>query len=1561
MYINQINDLFNTLLDSFNQKIIKNDFMKTILADVNFVKYQFKILIFIEEFVNNDMKIKIKEITQTDTFSLILLNLIKRYCAFYIYLAIAYHYKGNHSLFITNLVETSKYQKDSTIQIDKFFNSESNSKIIQYFYDIKNLLSLFEFKSIDKIKILLGNNPLKYESTIRIFNELGEDYIVDNFLIENNMLNILKTLIFRFIYLTEDKDELIKLIEHKDKDDAEYKYIEIIVSNKMKRIDYIAIQNILTIQQLKSGYAEELYDYIHEFSLISDLNTDDTFSGLKYLFNKRVVIPITEDYLRYHKDTEKYEENITDRTKDKDSTKIKYIISKINNITNFYSPLLLNNAKLKLETQNLFYKQLENRKAVLYNDSEELRIMSKLELSREAKDADFIIDLQNMRKYAYLNFKDFSRNGFKLRVPNTINCIRYTSIQDTKTNLLETRIGHDNIDMNIIGIAFNPASLILDCVEKNNLIDVRKEYNNENGYLSFVKTLIRRNQKIYYWLFNNNDVPVLDKYVDININDAKNNIKVMIEQIYIEYINVIKKRFCNHIDKITELDITELHTLLEKYNVNDLQSKDTSELISYAIYNKLIEQPIIYDIALIDKKDIIKLPILENKIKHENITKLGFTEIDVSLELSGKIIPLCHHYIKWSQINKQSKNPEINQIIFNFVKQYVKINEVNEYACKSCNELLYLQKYVVEGTYVEELDEFLTTSLVVTERFEDNPIYSKYIKVIKNIEKNIEKIAHSIDLIYYVGNQQNTRLHRKTLIKDIIDIILLHTEWGKKQPETRRSEYVKKYNTSLSNLFFFELKDDIFLTSSADTDKYKILKYNTILAYMVFIIITTLNYGQIISLKEHKKYNYFIYSKVGTQLFTGLFLRKNQKDKIPLINIPILSFILYYFSGVLLENRIWLWTGDDKDPKNVINVQKTIIHTIIDLMNTICEVNFEPTKNYLYEIINTRFFNDKLKHTYGDEKLLKQLNDNAMKYIKIDSTTNKITFVTKKVPMVDLNMEYKTQDKPIKHCKYTIKEIDKNKQNVNDNNDINILTNCANGKFHEWVYKNNDLICSICNQSYNSLVKTLNETTEKQTTEEKTDYIYILKLISLKNLANKYCISGELHDIHDDVCNKCKVNIKTVKYTDKELLQLEKNITKKNYEEILEQINKYKQIQEEQKLIDDKTKIIMTKFIKNYEKLTKGKLYGYIDDFIDRLDKSIGSKIGNIYLRDTVYTIDHDALGNYLNQPVTILSSTNRLQVKNHKSFNKDILYYKNNNIYVYYDIITCQYLGYSDDDKNIRKTNNIRSLKITQSLRDMLYMLGYENKYLNLYHLNKEYNKDNKILNNQDIETIIRERSNNLRHVIIRTQSIIYGIINKMQITNIYNNDEKKLVTEFNTKIKSINTRNESKHKNIFKHYTYIINKLKFKQIPQNFNIKTLRNYVDITNINELNNIDNYLLFYFVYNLNRVLDYNTQKEITVLVIKIIEYLHNLYHVPYTNFHIQKFDTLLFIDTPFIDDTLKPSGYYQDLLTQDEIDDPEQKEANYDEQEAKDSLDIDDYEMNDDEDGAVVTLHGDDD
>ena len=51
------------------------------------------------------------------------MNIIKRYCAFYIYLGIGYYYEGGRDLYITNIIESSKYIKEATIQITNFFNS----------------------------------------------------------------------------------------------------------------------------------------------------------------------------------------------------------------------------------------------------------------------------------------------------------------------------------------------------------------------------------------------------------------------------------------------------------------------------------------------------------------------------------------------------------------------------------------------------------------------------------------------------------------------------------------------------------------------------------------------------------------------------------------------------------------------------------------------------------------------------------------------------------------------------------------------------------------------------------------------------------------------------------------------------------------------------------------------------------------------------------------------------------------------------------------------------------------------------------------------------------------------------------------------------------------------------------------------------------------------------------------------------------------------------------------------------------------------------------------------
>ena len=56
----------------------------------------------------------------------------------------------------------------------------------------------------------------------------------------------------------------------------------------------------------------------------------------------------------------------------------------------------------------------------------------------------------------------------------------------------------------------------------------------------------------------------------------------------------------------------------------------------------------------------------------------------------------------------------------------------------------------------------------------------------------------------------------------------------------------------------------------------------------------------------------------------------------------------------------------------------------------------------------------------------------------------------------------------------------------------------------------------------------------------------------------------------------------------------------------------------------------------------------------------------------------------------------------------------------------------------------------------------------------------------------------------------------------------------------------------------------------------------------------------------------------------------NSYYKPNSNYNIRKFDFLLLNETPYIDETLKIVGHYQELLSQKEIDDVDIKNDEYD-------------------------------
>lgn len=1581
MYINKLDDIFDKTINNFYNFLIEKKSFEHLRKDLNFVSYQNYILNLIKEFIDNKInKKEIESVVATKSNYENIIEIIKRYLAYYVYLSIAYMYESGRDLYATNIIESSKNQKDGTFRIENFFNSENNSKLISFFNDIKNLLTVIKLgKNIDQIKIILGNNPIKFDSTINLINKLGEDYIIEFILIKNNMHNVIKTIIFKLIYFIEEKSDIVRILKQEEENEGEFKYIEVVYSKESKLVDFTLIQKFLNIDQIKSGLAEEIYDYLDFARKEKEFSIKEDKDFVNYLLTNEILIPITEEFLRYHKDSEKYDsESLVNESdiKERDATKIKYIINKMNKIRNVNSKVYEKNPKLKLDAMKLYYKPLDFKEAVLFNENEEIKIVQKLEDSEKTSDLDLLGDLENIRKYAYVNYKDFSKDGFKFRPDKPTQCIRYTNIKNSKTKnkKIETRVGNDNIDINIIGLAWNPSKLPIDCFSKDDIVNVNNILKSENGFKSFdkvVKSTFNKDnkKKLFYWLFNiEKDLPDLDDYINLSKQNVSASIFTLISEIYKTYYSSVENKLLNDIDKFKELNNFQIENIIKKHNklINeDFDISLKNKILNYTLMNKLIDKEVTDDETenFIPGKsgDIIKLPELKiNKFKENIITISDEDDFEFNLD-KDEINPICHHYVKWKEINRLAKQKDdvFSQSVFNFVKKYVRENENAEFICKSCNEVLNLKKYVFDGTYVAELDTFLTTSLAVGQDLKKIPKYAKYTRTIRNIEKNVEKFAFIVNLNNYLGSSAVIKLRRKMVVKDSIDLILIHTDYLKNQPKDRITNFSKKYgiNPDLTNLFFFELKDEIFLTSSKDTDYYKLIKYNNVLSYILFIIITELSPGQILGLKDDKRCNFFLFNKLKDSIFGNLYIRINQKEKIPATKVPLFCYVTYYFSCIMVSNFIWLWNVKEKEKFNPI-IQSTIIHTLFDLVNSVFEANFYlegENKNFLYEIISTRL-SEKLKYLFNDKDLLNRIEEESNKKIRIDKDTKKISYVSKKVNYIDIDSNNELNEVELlkykSECEASLKSLELKPKKIY-HNELNVTTNCPDGKFHLWSIQDNDLVCSLCNQKYNKLVNTVTSTEE-----DYQNVIDQLKQEQYKTLLKEYCISGELHEIEkDNICSKCKINPLEHKYTQKEINQFEKNMNENTNLKQINNINKTKEYIKKIEEENTKSKKIIKKFNKRYQGHTKNKLINYLDDFIDELIKILSKKIKlkdkEIYLKETYYYIDHDYLGTQSKNGFRILSSENKVLIeKNNKDFNKDVYFYKDRskNITVFYDAITLQYLGYSENNK-VYKQKSYSFLKIFYSTRDQLRYMGLSNNYFNIDNLKGKYEE---IPNNQIIERLMRLKINNLKQIISRTNSIIYRIKNNLRETSVYGSSQKDIINNFIKTIKKFNVKNESKSKSIFKHLKYISNRNIIDKIPENIKLEFNENFIQTEVLESFNNLDSKLLFYMIYNFNRLLEYNNKSNskstLALLIVRLIEFNFDQYFIPYHNFEVRKLETIINIDAPNVDDSLRIISSFEELYNNQEIDDvygnmteEEVKEMQYDMQEQFDALDLDGY------------------
>ena len=506
--------------------------------------------------------------------------------------------------------------------------------------------------------------------------------------------------------------------------------------------------------------------------------------------------------------------------------------------------------------------------------------------------------------------------------------------------------------VNIIGLCFlNDYNLKI-----NDFKDVREI--NKNGIESCKKLIVNKiNNTLndnYYWIFDKNK-DLLEKE-DFDLNQNLFDINILFKYLLNFSKEEITKFIVKNLKKHDTLDFyyskkfvkyysnkfTKFHINRKNYNVDDI-IKEKNRLIKITDDKEDINENKMFGLT----GNIIK-KIKDNRlIKEENIYFISHIKKEENkIMLQGN--SYCQHLIDWNIINSL-KNKNVNlqkELLYNFIKKYVIVNAEEDFICKSCKQYLDVKNYLINDyDGISGIDVVINNKKNLSEMKE----YEKFSIIIKNLDKLIERIGRINNLSLYVGNEQIVKIRREEIIKNIIDLIIIHEKTLKVKNMSnieRQLDANRKFgiNTKYTNFFIFPLTNDLFKSSSDEKDKFKRIKLNTIIVYIIlFMILDIKNRSQIIMIEFNKICNNLIYEKVKNILFGDLkIITDNSLKTDKVLDNELLSFLIYYFSCNLSTTNTWYSSSNDISLK-----QKSIVNTFFDFINSLLEV-FSKKKKIIY-------------------------------------------------------------------------------------------------------------------------------------------------------------------------------------------------------------------------------------------------------------------------------------------------------------------------------------------------------------------------------------------------------------------------------------------------------------------------------------------------------------------------------------------------------------------------------------------------------------------------------------
>ena len=1125
---------------------------------------------------------------------------------------------------------------------NKIFSTENLGYLTNLFKNHNYLIETLKIFNNKEKLIELYKTDINYKEIIDMLNDFGVSNINLKLLIENEYKknhNMIKLLILTRLYARHYRKKIFNLIFL---DLSKKESINIIVP-KLVKLDYFNIESLLTFKEKKLGIAD---DIINLFQKLEYKVFDNNNKIIDLLLNLKIFLPITDEFLRYHKIVDKINFLKTDVNK----SKIKNILNKNFQIREYYSLKVQNNKSLLNEMNKIFYKPLAHRKAILYNEFDELNIIQKILSAGSGSliDINNFLDLKNLRKSSYVNFKDLKEEGINYLTKNNFTSVRYAGIESLENKTLvdkNAKIEFRNINrqkpVNIVGLCFLNDYNLKICDFK----DIREI--NSNGIEACKKLIPDKIQNKlnnnYYWIFNKNkdilfkeDFDLTQNFFDLNIifkdllDFCKNEITKFIKKKLGYYDNLdfyYSKKFVKYYSN----KFTKFHLNRKNYIVDEI-IKEKNRLIKITDDLEDINENKMFGLS----GEIIKKMKDNRVIKEENIYYIPhINKEENKIILQGN--SYCQHLIDWNII-KSLKNKNINlqkELVYNFIKKYVITNSEEEYICKSCKQYLDVKNYIVNDyDGISGIDVVINNKKNLSEIKE----YEKYSIIIKNLDKLIERVGRINNLNIYVGNEQIVKIRREEIIKNIIDLIILHEKTLKIKNMSnieRQLDANRKFgiNTKYTNFFLFPLTNDLFKSSSEEKDKFKRIKLNTIIVYIIlFMILDIKNRSQIIMIEFSKICNNLIYEKVKNLLFNDLKIIIDNKLKTEkVLDNDLLCFLIYYFSCNLSSTNTWYSSNNDISLK-----QKSIINTFFDFTNSLLEVYSFKKKNYLYEILCSKIIN-KVNLFKNNRKLLDIIISNNN--ITYDKEKNKIIIKKTNISSIKLK-DLKKEESKLNKFNFNLYKLD-TKKIININLDKKYL---------------NDIYLNYQNILENKILSLFDE-----------NGIRRRKIINLNEI------------------KKLDIGVK------KKILKMYFSKQNKLIEEKKTNII-YKKIEIDKNVLD--------KFLKLVESiLRKDSLK--INDIEFNLTRS-------------KLNIKFDFLGNIIKNQLEIFLDDKKISIKNNSYFNIDVyeVFDKVNEIKLIFNKYNLHYLGYLNKNEitDLRKCNLYA--KYIPSIKEQFETLGFKKNY---------------------------------------------------------------------------------------------------------------------------------------------------------------------------------------------------------------------------------------------------------